>query len=77
MDNTSTLNNLIQLSYSELAQDERSKVLNQISSSDELCDVFSQIEQIKSALNKEIASPHPTSVQIILEESQRTELEMH
>ena len=77
MDYTSTLNNLIQLSYSELAQDERSKVLDQISSSDELCDVFSQIEQIKSALNLEISSPHPTSVQIILEESQRSELEMH
>ena len=77
MDYTSTLNNLIQLSYSELTQNERSNVLEQMSSSDELCDAFSQIEQIKSVLNAEIVSPNPTSVKIILEESQRLELEMH
>jgi hypothetical protein len=77
MDYTSTLNNLIQLSYSELSQNDRSMVLDQISSSDELCDIFSQIEHIKSALNTEMSSPNPTSVKIILEESQRSELEMH
>ncbi|MFT5725213.1 MAG: hypothetical protein ACI9JN_002337 [Bacteroidia bacterium] len=77
MDYSSTLNNLIQLSYSELTQNERSTVLNQIAASEDLCDVFSRIEQIKSALDTEIYSPNPTSIKIILEESQSTELEMH
>lgn len=77
MDHTSTLHNIIQLSYSELAQKERSMVMDQIISSEELCDVFSQIEQIKNAMDTEIYSPNPTSIQIILEESQRSELEMH
>jgi tellurite resistance protein len=77
MDHTSTLHNLIQLSYSELTQDERSKVLDTITSSEELCETFSQIEQIKTALDTEIYSPNPTSIKIILEESQRSELEMH
>ena len=77
MDHTSTLNNIIQLSYSELPQSERSKIMDQIITSDELCDVFDQIEQIKSVLDTEICSPNPTSVKIILEESQRSELEMH
>lgn len=77
MDYTSTLHNLIQLSYSELAQDERSTVMDQITTSDELCDIFSEIEQIKSAMDSEMYSPNPTSVRMVLEESQRSELEMH
>ncbi len=77
MDYSSTLNSLIQLSYSELTNNERAIVLDKMSESDELCDTFSQIEQIKSVLDTEIYSPNPTSVKIILEESQRSELEMH
>jgi len=77
MDYSSTLNSIIQLSYSELTNNERSIVLDKMSESDELCDTFSQIEQIKSVLDTEKYSPNPTSVKIILEESQRSELEMH
>jgi hypothetical protein len=77
MDHTSTLNNLIQLSYSELTHNERSKVQDQIAKSDELGDIYRYITQIKTALDGEICSPNPTSIRIIIEESQRTELEMH
>ena len=51
--------------------------MDQITTSDELCDIFSEIEQIKSAMDSEMYSPNPTSVRIVLEESQRSELEMH
>jgi len=77
MDYSSTLNSLIQLSYSELTHNERSILLDKLSVSEELCDTFSQIDDIKSVLDTETYSPHPTSVKIILEESQRSELEMH
>ncbi|GEM_PF-3230542 len=77
MDYSSTLNSIIQLSYSELTNNERSVALDKMSESEDLCDTFSQIEQIKTVLDSEMYSPNPTSVKIILEESQRSELEMH
>lgn len=77
MDNSSTHNKLIQFSYGELSMDERSSVLDQLLDSDALCSEFKGIETIKNLLNQEMYSPNPTSVKIILEESQRSELEAH
>ncbi len=77
MNNTSTLNQLLQLSYSELSKNEEDTLLNDMMRNEDLCDSYAIIENIKTVLNQEIHSPNPTSIKIILEESQRSELETH
>lgn len=78
MVNTSTLNKLIQLSYSELPESQHEDLASQVSDSYELSETFAVIEELKTLLDGEMEAPNPTSVKIILEESQRSSaLEMH
>ncbi len=77
MDQNSTLNTLIQLSYSELSDSERVKAISEIQNSEDLQDQLGQILEMKALLDQEMHTPNPTSIQIILEESQKNELETY
>ncbi len=77
MDKTFTLNTLLEFTYSELSDNEQIILKNKLSRSEELRNELHQIREIKSLLDQEIYAPNPTSVQIILEESQKNELETY
>ena len=77
MDKTSTLNNLIAYSYGELPEKQQVETEINLALSDSLREELDVLTQLKAALDQEIKSPNPTSVQIILEESQKNQLETH
>ena len=77
MDGTSTFNKLIAYTYAELPEDQQVSTEIELAFSPEMQAQLEEIELLKSALDTEFASPNPTSVQIILEESQKNQLETH
>lgn len=77
MDQDFTLNNLIKLTYSEVSESERLNIQGKLENSQDLRNNLSQIEELKVLLDQEMLAPNPTSVQIILEESQKNELETY
>ncbi|MBO6517962.1 MAG: hypothetical protein JJ975_15595 [Bacteroidia bacterium] len=77
MDNTSTLNNLLKLTYSEATENERLILKNKLINSEDLRREFKHMCDVKSLLDQEFYAPNPTSIQIILEESQKNELETY
>ena len=77
MDQNSTLNTLIKLSYSELSDSERVKAISEVQNSEDLQDQLGHILEMKELLDQEVHAPNPTSIQIILEESQKNELETY
>lgn len=77
MDQDFTLNNLIKLTYSEVSESERLNIQCKLENSQDLRNNLSQIEELKVLLDQEMLAPNPTSVQIILEESQKNELETY
>ncbi|MCB0733728.1 MAG: hypothetical protein KDC76_04080 [Bacteroidetes bacterium] len=78
MDQNSTNSLLIQKVYSEISLMDELELDCLIAENQQLNTEFSEILTVKNILNQYEASPNPTSVKLIMEESMRSsELEAH
>ena len=78
MDQNSTNSLLIQKVYSEISLMDELELDCLIAENQQLNAEFSEILTVKNILNQYEASPNPTSVKLIMEESMRSsELEAH
>ena len=78
MDQNSTNSLLIQKVYSEISLMDELELDSLIAENQQLNTEFSEILTVKNILNQYEASPNPTSVKLIMEESMRSsELEAH
>ena len=77
MNKTITQNDLLLFAYNELDAAKRSSVLNAITQDPLIQEQLNEILEIQHVLETSIYSPHPTSLQIILEESAASALEVH
>jgi hypothetical protein len=64
-----TQDKLLQLIYNELPPTETIRLLEELSHNKPLYEEYQQMKQAIHELNTYQVSPHPTSIQIILEES--------
>jgi len=77
MEQTSTQNKLILYAYDELPPEEMKAFRAQIEADSQLQIELENIEQLQGRLSEFTASPHPTNVQIVIEDSLNSQLEMH
>ncbi|MBI1305866.1 MAG: hypothetical protein GC181_04535 [Bacteroidetes bacterium] len=77
MDQNSTINTLLQKIYGELSQNEEVELANLLSIDEVLEDEMNSLLFTVELLDKAYTEPNQTSVQLILEESLKTQLETH
>lgn len=64
-----TQNDLILLAYNEFTPDRQRQLMDSVNTDPRLRKAFQKINAQLALLDTAIAKPHPTSVQIIMEES--------
>jgi hypothetical protein len=76
MHQTITQEDVIRFAYGETSAEEHLLILEALASNPDLQDFLSQLKQAAHDLNDISITPHPTSVSIIMEESQGSSMEI-
>ena len=76
MHQTITQEDIIRYTYGETAEEETMFIEQALASDEQLQDFYILMKQVADDLNAISMSPHPTTVRIILEESQDSSLEI-
>jgi hypothetical protein len=73
MDKNFTLNRLIQLTYGELTNQERSELLKELVTSFEMNESLQDVLSVQDKLNEDMLEPSATSLQIVLDHSRNNQ----
>lgn len=76
MHQTITQEDIIRYTYGETAEEETVLIEQALASDEQLQDFYILMKQVADDLNNMKMTPHPTTVRIILEESQDSSLEI-
>lgn len=76
MHQTITQEDIIRYTYGETAEEETVLIEQALASNEQLHDFYILMKQVADDLNNMKMTPHPTTVRIILEESQDSSLEI-
>ncbi|MBU6324078.1 MAG: hypothetical protein KJS92_01200 [Bacteroidetes bacterium] len=76
MHQTITQEDIIRYTYGETAEEETVLIEQALASNEQLQDFYILMKQVADDLNNMKMTPHPTTVRIILEESQDSSLEI-
>ncbi len=73
---TITQNDILRYAYGETTTEETVLIEAALASDEQLQDFYILLKQVGDDLNQKMYAPHPTSVNIIMEESQDSSLEI-
>lgn len=76
MHQTITQEDIIRYTYGETTEQETALIEQALASDEQLQDIYILMQQVADDLNAIKLTPHPTTVRIILEESQDSSLEI-
>jgi hypothetical protein len=76
MHQTITQEDIIRYTYGETTEQETALIEQALASDEQLQDIYILMQQVADDLNTIKLTPHPTTVRIILEESQDSSLEI-